>query len=202
MEDLEQDRNLGPLEASEVCDFLTMHGYPGYAPFTDGPTDERLLPFLLRLTARLGGDAPVLFSEFGVPTALGPEVAAPGPALVSEAAAAAYIGRALRSLHRSGSTGAMLWCHSDYQADLFGKPPFDLAVHERSFGQWRADSAPKPSVAVVRDFVKDRASLPPIEPLAHASWFDIDVEQYYLAPEKELPRLFERYCLAATSAKS
>ncbi|MGB5414942.1 MAG: hypothetical protein WBN01_09895, partial [Polyangiales bacterium] len=31
MEDLEQDRNLGPREAAGVCDFLQMHGYPGYA---------------------------------------------------------------------------------------------------------------------------------------------------------------------------
>ncbi len=28
MEDLEQDRRLGPREAAEVCDLLTMHGYP------------------------------------------------------------------------------------------------------------------------------------------------------------------------------
>ena len=50
MEDLEQDRNLGPREAAEVCDFLTMHGYPGYAAWADGPTDQRVLPFLARLT--------------------------------------------------------------------------------------------------------------------------------------------------------
>ncbi len=68
MEDLEQDRNLGPREAAEVCDFLQMHGYPGYATWADGPTDERVLPFLARLTRWLGGGADVLFAEFGVPT--------------------------------------------------------------------------------------------------------------------------------------
>ena len=68
MEDLEQDRNLGPSEAAEVCDFLQMHGYPGYASWADGPTDERVLPFLARLTRWLGGGADVLFAEFGVPT--------------------------------------------------------------------------------------------------------------------------------------
>ncbi len=31
MEDLEEDRRLGPGEAAESCDFLTMHGYPIYA---------------------------------------------------------------------------------------------------------------------------------------------------------------------------
>ncbi len=68
MEDLEQDRNLGPREAAEVCDFLTMHGYPGYAAWADGPTDQRVLPFLARLTRWLGDWADILFSEFGVPT--------------------------------------------------------------------------------------------------------------------------------------
>lgn len=201
MEDLQQDRNLGPLEASKVCDFLTMHGYPGYASFTDSPTDERLLPFLCQLTARLGGDADVLFSEFGVPTQMATrnslEPAPAGPSLVSEDDAAAYIDRALRALHRCGSTGAMLWCHSDYSSELFGEPPLDLAIHERTFGQWRADGSAKPSVAVVRSFVEDAASFLPIEPLAHSTWFDIDVAQYYLAPETELPRLYQRYCLAA-----
>jgi endo-1,4-beta-mannosidase len=205
MEDLEHDRNLGPAEAAEICDFLTMHGYPGYASWTDGATDERLLPFLSRLTARLGGDRDVLFSEFGVPTQPDgrglPESDSQGPALVSETEAASYIGRALRALHRSGSTGGMLWCHSDYSAELFDAPPFDLASHERSFGQWRADASAKPSVAVVREFVDQRSTLPPVEPLAHAAWFDLDVEQYYRSPETELPRLFQRYC-SAEAARS
>jgi endo-1,4-beta-mannosidase len=50
MEDLEEDRMLGPGEAAEVCDFLTMHGYPIYARWAESPTDEHLLPFLGHLT--------------------------------------------------------------------------------------------------------------------------------------------------------
>ncbi len=46
MEDLEEDRMLGPAEAAEVCDFLTMHGYPIYAGWAAGPTDEHLVAFL------------------------------------------------------------------------------------------------------------------------------------------------------------
>lgn len=204
MEDLEHDRNLGPREAAEVCDFLTMHGYPGYASFTSGPTDERLLPFLCRLTARLSGDADVLFSEFGVPTeqehAPGQQQADSGPALVGEREAAAYISRSLAALHQCGSTGAMLWCYSDYSTDRFDEPPFDLAVHERSFGQWRADGSAKPSVASALSFAGHREALPPAAPLAHSSWFDMNVEDYYLAPERNLRRLFERYCSAADQA--
>ncbi len=51
----------------EACDFLTMHGYPIYAAWSDGPTDELLVPFLARVTRWLGGGADVLFSEFGLP---------------------------------------------------------------------------------------------------------------------------------------
>ena len=50
MEDLENDRVLGPREAADVCDVLSMHGYPIYARWADGPTDERLLPFLADVT--------------------------------------------------------------------------------------------------------------------------------------------------------
>jgi hypothetical protein len=50
MEDLEEDRQLGPSEASDVCDLVCMHGYPIYARWADGPTDDLLLPFLARIT--------------------------------------------------------------------------------------------------------------------------------------------------------
>jgi endo-1,4-beta-mannosidase len=74
MEDLEEDRMLGPAEAGEVCDFLTMHGYPIYARWAAGPTDEHLPPFLAHMTRWLGGGCDVLFSEFGLPTYLRPDL--------------------------------------------------------------------------------------------------------------------------------
>ena len=55
MEDLIEDRRLGPQEAGPFCDFLCMHGYPIYADFVESPTDERLLPFLGLITCWLGG---------------------------------------------------------------------------------------------------------------------------------------------------
>src|SRR5437868_5234418 len=46
MEDLEDDRRIGPSEAARVCDVLCMHGYPIYAPWCRGPTDpERPAPW-------------------------------------------------------------------------------------------------------------------------------------------------------------
>ncbi len=205
MEDLEQDRVLGPREGAEACDFLQMHGYPGYAEWADGPTDERILPFLARLTRWLGGGADVLFSEFGVPTTKSAEPEREGvidtsvPALVEEQAAAAYIDRALDALLHSGSTGAMLWCYSDYAEAIWGRPPLDLAVHERSFGLWRADASPKPAVAVVEAFAKRCAAPPADSPIADSTWIDLDPAEFYRAPTSELPRLYRRYCEAMSA---
>ena len=192
MEDLEQDRNLGPREAAEVCDFLTMHGYPGYAAWADGPTDQRVLPFLARLTRWLSGGADILFSEFGVPTGR----SSSGPALVDEQAAASYVDRALRALLECGSTGALLWCYSDYAEAIWGLPPLDLAVHERSFGLWHADASPKPAVAVVEAFAKRRVAPRVVDSLAAPTWIDVDAAEFYRAPGSELPRLYRRYCEA------
>ena len=142
MEDLEDDRQLGPLEASGVCDLLSMHGYPIYAGWADGPTDDELLPFLARITRWLGEGRDVLFSEFGLPTYPHdgkPEQGTSGQVrspLVEEDAAAAYTSRALEALRRAGCLGAMLWCYSDYDPALWESPPLDLAPHERTFGLW------------------------------------------------------------------
>ena len=59
---------LGPREASEVCDVLSMHGYPIYARWADGPTDEHLLRSLPLSRAGSAGGCDVLFAEFGLPT--------------------------------------------------------------------------------------------------------------------------------------
>jgi endo-1,4-beta-mannosidase len=187
MEDIEEDRLLGPRDASGVCDLLSMHGYPIYADWAEGPTDDRLLPFLARLTRWLGDEREILFSEFGLPTFRRGERQS-SALLVEEAAAAAYTGRALESLRRAGCSGAMLWCYSDYDPALWGRPPLDLAPHERSFGLWRADGSPKPSVAAVAAFAgADRCAS------VDDTWIDLDPDQFYLDPSAELPRLYRRY---------
>jgi len=206
LEDLEQDRHLGPHEAAEVCDFLTMHGYPGYAAWADGPTDERILPFLARLTRWLGGGTDVLFAEFGVPTTPDtssdrqPADRAPAPALVDESSAASYVARALPALLECGSTGAMLWCYADYAEAIWGVPPLDHARHERSFGLWRADGQPKPALESVRAFAVRGARVTGGPITADTTWIDIDAAQYYRAPGRELPRLYRRYCQALGAA--
>jgi hypothetical protein len=195
MEDLEQDRRLGPREAAHACDLLSMHGYPIYARWAEGPTDDQLLPFLARVTRWLGEGREVLFSEFGLPTYRRGDATThnAGPRtttlLIEEEAAAAYTARALAALRGAGCLGAMLWCYSDYDPSLWGSPPFDLAPHERSFGLWRADGSPKPTVAAVTAFVgADRCHRSDDD-----TWIDLDRDEFYLDPGAQLPRLYGRY---------
>lgn len=191
MEDLEEDRRLGPAEAAEACDFLTMHGYPTYARWAEGPTDPHLVPFLARITRWLGGGAEVLFSEFGLPTARIDD-AAQDPAeptmVVDEDAAASYTERVLGGLREAGCSGAMLWCYADYATDTWTHPPLDEAVHERSFGLWRADGSPKPAVSAVKG-----AAGRPVIPASDDGWVDIDPDVFWRLPAVELPRLYGNY---------
>ena len=196
MEDLEEDRHLGPREAAEACDFLTMHGYPIYARWSEGPLDHELVPFLTRITRWLGEGKDVLFSEFGLPTiarrGAEPDDAAwpegPPESLVGEEAAASYTGLVLDGLREAGSSGAMLWCYADYAPEMWTEPPLDEARHERSFGLWRADGSAKPAVVAVTAAAGRSRLAPPDD-----GWIDIDRTAFWARPGVELPRLYGRY---------
>lgn len=204
MEDLEEFRHLTPQDAAEACDFLTMHGYPGYASFTRGPTDERLLPFLAQLTRFLGGGKEVFFTEFGVPTR--PELPASGrlssresengPELVGEDEAADYVARGLRALVECGTTGAMLWCYSDYSSELLDQVPFDGAPHEGTFGMFRVGGAAKPAADAVSSFAGKRPRVAASPRLSEESFIDLSHDDYYDDPKRHLERLYRRYCAA------
>jgi endo-1,4-beta-mannosidase len=192
MEDLEEDRRLGPREASEACDFLSMHGYPIYASWAAGPTDEHLLPFLADVSCWLGNGRDVLFSEFGLPTFRGGDDRGEEQAsslLVDEEVAAAYTQRALTALRRAGCIGAMVWCYTDYDPAIWANPPLDVAVHERSFGLWRADGSPKPVVAAVQAFAETSR----LDVTHDCEWIDIDPDEFYTDPRLHLTRLYHRY---------
>jgi endo-1,4-beta-mannosidase len=151
-----------------------MHGYPIYADWSDGPTDEHLVPFLALITGWLAGGAPVLFEEFGLPTV--PAAGSASAMLVDETDAAAYTAAVLDELWNVGALGALLWCASDYASALHDHPPFDQAVHERTFGLWRADGSAKPAVAELAQ-----------------PWIDIDAAEFALHPKEQLGRLYRRY---------
>lgn len=190
MEDLEEDRRLGPREASKICDFLCMHGYPIYASFAHGPTDARLVPFLSRLTSWLGDSARVLFTEFGLPTRRPGGETSTIFELTTEQDAATYTADVLHGLWRTGALGALLWCYGDYDPEIFTEPPLDLATHERSFGLWRADGTPKAAVQVLRRFAETSPSVQP--QLGIPTTATESVRRYHDSPGESLARLYRR----------
>ncbi len=187
MEDLEEDRGIGPAEVARWCDFVSMHGYPIYAAWSSGPADTRVVPFLELLTRWLAGGTAVLFEEFGLPTV---PVAGPVSSMaVDERLAAEYTGSVIDALWTQGAMGAVLWCFTDYATALFASAPLDLAIHERTFGLWRADGAPKPAVAAVAARADRHRSAP-----SSLSWFDIEPDEFYADRRAQLARLYRRYC--------
>jgi endo-1,4-beta-mannosidase len=189
-EDLEEDRRIGPAEAAEVCDVLSMHGYPMYLKWAESKDDHRVLPFLASVTRWLGGGKDVLFEEFGAPTRdpRDGDTSRIADMLLDEDAAADYTGRAIDGIADAGCTGALLWCYADYARAIWHEPPLDEAVHERHFGLWRADGSPKPAVAELgrwRDV--------PRVPAPEDAWIELRREHYYEKPAANLVTLYKAY---------
>lgn len=172
-------------DASQYLDFLCMHGYPDFSKITTNPTDPYYVPFCNILTQSLG-KKPVLFEEFGLPTAppgknslyieaKGSTSGSIRPYLANEEEAAEYYENVLEGLHRCGSLGALAWCFSDYEEGLWGMPPFDKCVHERFFGITRSDGSVKPMGKVLSKFV-GRMVLPA------PTLFELLPDKYYKDP--------------------
>ena len=185
-EDLTRDRELRLASLCAPFAFATMHGYPVYSWFSRSRLDPEVVPFLATLTAAFSHH-PVLFTEFGNPTCppgkLSPYDRVPLPdeppaptispedpvlasyACIDEAEMAAYATAVLDRLHADGRLGAYWWCWSDYADALHAEPPFDVAVHERSFGITRSDGSEKPVAAALSAFAREqRTVVRPPEP--------------------------------------
>lgn len=194
MEDLEEDRKLGPQQAARVCDFLSMHGYPIYADWAASPTDAHLLPFLGLITQWLGDGSDVLFEEFGAATLLSEvsetvQLSNLAVQLLAEDAVAAYVRDSIDLLHSYGFMGALLWCYSDYSEELWADHALDEAIHERFFGLWRSDGRPKAALAPIKDLEgRYRISVE-----HDFSWIDMPPENFYANPRDNLRRLYSRF---------
>lgn len=187
MEDLEEDRRLGPAEAAEVSDFLSMHGYPLYTKWARGTADASLPAYLAEVTRWLGGKD-VFFEEFGMPSRTATE----------DTAADSYVAEALEALHDAGTIGAMLWCFADYIPEIWDRPPLDRAPHERFFGVWRADGTPKPAVRHLGRYVGVERR--PTRP--ESGWVDIPRERFYDDPGTHLRRMYGRYVSEAVATRT
>jgi len=157
-EDIEFDKGFRIPVVSPHLDYLSMHAYSVYSPFTD-PLDTYFVPFTCVLTKELGGKD-VLMQEFGMPVWEGPTKrirSATGKEtsmhyLINEHEAARWLEDTLLNLYKIGVTGALYWNFSDYHEDLWALPPLDRAVHERFFGLLRANGRKKETAEVFKRF--------------------------------------------------
>lgn len=191
MEDLEEDRQLGPHEAAEVCDYLSMHGYPFYARWARHPLDAKVLPFLGLVTRWLGEGKELLFQEFGLPSRT--SGGSTTEVLFSDAEGAAFYREALPELIRERFLGAFAWCAFDYAEPLWREPPLAESRHERSFGLFRWDRSAKPALDAWQSLPRqlpEGAATPPGRGLG---WIDSDPSRFWASPREELSRLYARF---------
>jgi endo-1,4-beta-mannosidase len=190
-------------DLASIVDEDCMHAYPLYCDVARSFLDPELVPFSCALTADLAatGRAP-LMHEFGICTA--PQ-GSPGITitddflgrslsqyLASEEEGARYYEQVLERLAATGAAGAYAWCYGDYDATLFGRPPFDKAIRERSFGLVRADGSEKPAAEVVRAFAA-RLARGDVALGRAPKVLDVTVDAYYAEPQRHFRRLYERW---------
>ncbi len=199
---LARDNGLSVADLAESNDYLSMHGYPLYSDVARGPLDSDLVPFLNQLTESLGGK-PTLFQEFGLCTAAPEETGhyiedeflgeKKAQYLASEEEGGAYYREVLEKLYLAGSLGAFAWCFSDYDPQIWDRPPFDRAQRERSFGITRADGSVKPAGVEFQRFARR---------VAHGSlvgWgkeklaFPITADRYYQNPCLHFTEMYRWY---------
>ena len=194
-----QDNGLRVTEVFAETDVAVMHAYPMYGPMARSPLDPDFVPFTCALTAALCGK-PVLMEEFGGCTA------PPGRAshrwrwlanrfpraqfMASEEAMAEYLAAVLPRLVSVGATGALLWCFADYAAELWDKPPLDLARHERFFGLVRPDGSLKPHAQVLKDFA---ATHPMVQKAARQVALPFQPARFYAAAGRNVFRLYRAF---------
>ncbi|MDD5232416.1 MAG: hypothetical protein PHG91_03375 [Syntrophales bacterium] len=180
-EDIEQNRGMGPEDAAQFCDLITMHAYPAYSSWSGGKTDPLFPLFMAEMARWLSGRSEVWMAEMGVST--GSDAKS-----VSEEEAAVYAGDSLDILRRAGIPGALWWCYGDYSPDVCGAVPFRDLPHECCFGLFRSDGSPKEILDVIRRAERTRiAGRPDLD------WIDVEPREYRGEPEMHIRRLYRRF---------
>lgn len=199
--DLFENTGLRVDDVFGASDVAVMHGYPMYIPWAHGDLDPDFVPYLCALVTALTGK-PCLAEEWGGCTAPDGgesttwEWTSYGrhrtQFMANEDEFADYVAATLPRLVEVGSTGAFLWCFSDYSTELWDRPPCDDngAKHERHFGLVRPDGTLKPHAFAIKDFAATR---PLVVPPAKTVTLDIDADEYYRAPSHHARRLYESF---------
>ena len=159
LKNIEAERGFWPQDLAKVCDFLSMHSYSLYAKWADNYLDGKVAGFTNTLIAKMSS-AKVMHTEFGlcttpnksrqIKTIINGKVSK--CYLVNENEARHYFAASLKGLYENGALGVMFWCYSDYDPILFNQPPFDRAIHERSFGLFRSNGQLKPYKDIIKEY--------------------------------------------------
>ncbi|HZJ85266.1 MAG TPA: glycoside hydrolase family 2 TIM barrel-domain containing protein [Syntrophomonadaceae bacterium] len=196
-EDLEENRNIGPLEVAKYCDFVVMHAYPFYLSWTDNPFDVWVLPFLGTITKWLAGK-PVLLQEFGAPSipTIPPYLSEEEKKQLkcpiwTEREVKEYYTTSLSLLHEAGMLGAWAWCYGDYAPHLWNKTPLKQNYHERYFGLFRSDGSPKLAAQVFKD--RGKLGVKHIDGESPTWLRDFKPDEFYFNPLKNLQILYQTY---------
>lgn len=190
----------------DAMDLATMHAYPVYSDWANGPLDPDFVPFTSALAAALAR-RPVFAEEFGACTAPPGEPSqtwrwtAAGVAqtqfMVSEESLAEYLADVLPRLVVIGAVGALVWCFADYHPALWDRPPCREMRHERFFGLVRPDGTLKPHASVLRDFAATSPTIRDVPPFARLA---VDADEFYRQPAAHLRLLYEAFLAGAPHA--
>lgn len=190
MEDLKEDRNMGPAEAGKYCDFVCMHGYTSYCKWVNEKLDSELIPFLANITGWLA-KKPLLFEAFGVSVCESHKLDAGNNSIIisSGQEAKRYYSEVLEGIYDVGCIGAFSWCYTDYRPKLWKFPPLDKAFHERFFGLWKYSGERKIMLETIKEFGQRASIMMDFEP----EWANISSYQYYENPSYFIKLLYEAY---------
>lgn len=183
LEDLEEDKKIGPKEVSQFCDFLSIHTYSIYAKWAEHSMDEDVVPFLAMITKWLGGKD-VLIEEVGIPSSNNYK----DDFIVSEEDAYNYYERLFKKLKSYPILGLLFWCYGDYETSLWNSPPLDENPHERFFGLFRVNKSPKTFINLLNILIEDTKKRP-----FKYNWIDIEPSEYYKNPIENLKNLYRRF---------
>ncbi|MBM3274049.1 MAG: beta-galactosidase [Candidatus Sericytochromatia bacterium] len=110
--------------------------------------------------------------------------------LASESQAAEYLTAVLTGLWRIGAAGAFVYCYADAEPGMFGRPPFDERIVERTYGLIRADGSEKPAAEAFRAFARKRREVQvPDEEI----FGGLTAPQYYQAPDEHFRALLAEF---------
>jgi len=167
--------------------------------------DPKLLAFSCALASELTGK-PCLSGSWNLstlppsPEPIHSTLSSSNENLVSERTAVEYAEEALPALVASGAIGTLVGNYTDFDATLFGTPPFDICVSERYRGLWRSDGTLKPHGRVIREFAETNPSIQ-VPPLRRAR-VDVSVDTYYNDPLSHCRRIFQDFSANAPVCRS